>query len=414
MNRAGFWKSTAWLTLLICTLMTMASYRSVEAAGDKIVIGTIEPISGPLKDQGDRFVLGAKYTVDEINARGGLLGKEVVLVVEDSTYKPDVAVRKATKLILEDKADILLGSLGSHICLAIAKTAEKYKKVFVVLNSEAASITGKDFNPYVFRTTPTTGQRTAAIVSYLSNNTKYKKYYILCMDFALGREAGEGFREKVNRIPGAQLLGEDYHPLMLKDFAPYVSKIMASGAEVVLTTNLGPDLSNLIKTGASLGWKSITAGGYLFDPVMMQDVRDAALGHLVFNHSLIDLGNPVQKKFVQEFREKYKDRDPVLYSPLFGANDEYIALQWLSDVIKRAGSTDSEKIIKAWEGANYNMPWGKVTMRACDHQIITSYKGAPIVRENDFFAFPYLGKLTNIPEEDVTVPAAQTGNPRCK
>ena len=385
-----------------------------EAADGKIVIGMIEPLSGPLKDQGERFVLGAKYNVDEINAKGGLLGKQVELVVEDSTCKPDVAVRKATKLILEDKADILLGGLGSHICLAMSKVAEKYQKIFLIINSEAASITGKEFNPYVFRTTPTTGQRTAAIMSYLAKYTKYKKFYILCMDFALGREAGEGFKKNLNKISGAQLVGEDYHPIMLKDFSPYVSKIIASGAEVVLTTNVGPDLSNLIKTGASLGWKAVTAGGYLFDPVMMQDVKEAALGHLVFNHSLIDLDNPIQKKFVQDYKEKYKDRDPVVYSPTFGGMDEYIGMQWLFDVIKRAGSTDSEKIIKAWEGASYNMPWGKVTMRACDHQIITSYKAGPIVRENQFFSFPYTGKLVTISEEEVTVPPAETGNPRCK
>lgn len=413
MKKVGILFLMALLGVFAFSLLIFSNHPA-EAADGKIVIGMIEPLSGPLKDQGDRFVLGARYTVDEINAKGGLLGKEVVLVAEDSAYKPDVAVRKATKLILEDKADILLGSLGSHICLAIMKVAEKYQKIFLTPNSEAGSITGKDFNRYIFRTTPTTGMRTAAIISYLAKHTKYKKYYILCMDFALGREAGDGFREKLNRIPGAQLVGEDYHPLMLKDFAPYVSKIMASGAEVVLTTNLGPDLSNLIKTGASLGWKAITAGGYLFDPVMMQDVREAALGHLVFNHSLIDLGNPVQKKFVQDFREKYKDRDPVVYSPVFGANDEYIGLQWLFDVIKRAGSADSEKIIKAWEGASYNMPWGKVTMRTCDHQIITAYKAASIVRENEFFSFPFMGKLVNIPEEEVTVPPAETGNPRCK
>jgi branched-chain amino acid transport system substrate-binding protein len=296
----------------------------------------------------------------------------------------------------------------------MSKVAEKYQKIFLIINSEAASITGKEFNPYVFRTTPTTGQRTSAIMSYLAKYTKYKKFYILCMDFALGREAGEGFKKNLNKVSGAQLVGEDYHPLMLKDFSPYVSKIIASGAEVVLTTNVGPDLSNLIKTGASLGWKAITAGGYLFDPVMMQDVKEAALGHLVFNHSLIDLDNPIQKKFVQDYREKFKDRDQVVYSPAFGGMDEYIGLQWLFDVIRRAGSTDSEKIIKVWEGASYNMPWGKVTMRACDHQIITSYKAGPIVRENRFFSFPYTGKLVTIPEEDVTVPPAETGNPRCK
>jgi branched-chain amino acid transport system substrate-binding protein len=385
-----------------------------KAADGKIVIGMIEATSGPFKASGERFVLGARYAIEEINAKGGLLGKQVELVVEDSAFKADVANRKATKLILEDKADFLLGSLGSHIALATMKVAEKYKKILVCPNAEAASITGQEFNPYIFRTTPTTGQRTAATMAYLAKYTKYKKFYILCMDLSLGREAGEGFKKNLNKIPGAQLVGEDYHPIALKDFSPYVSKVISSGAEVVLTVDYGPDLANLIKTGAQLGWKAITAGGYLFDPVIMQDVKEAALGHIVLNHSLIDMANPAQKKFVQDFKEKHKDLDPVVYSPVFGVNDEYIALQWLFDVVKRAGSTDSEKIIKAWEGASYNMPWGKVTMRACDHQIITAYRAAPIVRENEFFSFPYTGKPVLIPEEEVTVPPSETGNPRCK
>jgi len=399
---------------LIVSTILISSEIPAEAADGKIVIGMIESISGALKDQGERFVLGAKYTIDEINAKGGLLGKEVVLAVEDSTYKPDVAVRKATKLILEDKADILVGGLGSHICLAIMKAAEKNKKIFVVINSQADSITGKEFNPYVFRTTTTTGQRTSAVISYFARYTKHKKYYILCQDFALGREGGSGFKENLNRIPGAQLVGEDYHPLMLKDFSPYVSKIIASGAEVVLTTDLGPDLSNLVKTGASLGWKAITAGGYMFDPVMMRDIGEPALGHLIVHHSLVDYSNPVQKKFVQDYQEKHKHLDKVLYSALFGVSDAYNSLQWLFDVIKRVGSTDSEKLIKGWEGTSYIMPWGKVTMRACDHQIITPYRAAVVVRDNEYFSFPYTGKQVVIPEEEVTVPPAQTGNPRCK
>jgi branched-chain amino acid transport system substrate-binding protein len=412
MKKVEIFFPTILLALFACTFLFFGA-NPAGAADGKIVIGMVEATSGPFKASGERSVLADKYAVDEINAKGGLLGKQVELVVEDSAFKADVANRKATKLILEDKADFLLGSLGSHVVMATMKVAEKYKKVLICPNAEAASITGQEFNPYIFRTTPTTGQRTSATISYLAKNTKYKKFYIFCMDLSLGREAGEGFKKNLSKIPGAQLVGEDYHPIALKDFSPYVSKIISSGAEVVLTANYGPDLGNLIKSGAQLGWKAITAGGYLFDPVILQDVKEAALGHLVFNHTLIDLGNPVWKKFYQDFLEKHKDLDPVAYSPTIGVSS-YYTLQWLFDVVKRAGSTDSEKIIKAWEGATYNMPWGKVTMRACDHQIITPYRGALIVRENEFFSFPYTGKLVTIPEEEVTVPPSETGNPRCK
>ena len=277
------------LWIILSTVLLLFSGSPLEAADGKIVIGMIEPTSGAFKASGERSALSAKYAVDEVNAKGGLLGKEVVLVVEDSLFKPDVGVRKATKVILEDKADFLTGCLGSHVVLAVMKVAEKYKKPFLVSNSEAASITGKDFNPYIFRTTPTADQRSSAVLSYLGKYTKFRKFYILCQDFSFGRETGDAYKKRLNRIPGAELVGEDYHPLALKDFSPYVSKVIASGAEVVLTGNYGPDMSNMIRAGGQLGWKAITAGGYLFDPVILQDVKEAALGHLVFNHTLIDL-----------------------------------------------------------------------------------------------------------------------------
>ncbi len=404
---------TTGLLVLFASAVFVFSGNSSEAAGGKIVIGMVEVMSGPFKASGDRFLIGAKDAVDEINARGGLLGKQLMLVAEDSGYKPDVAVRKTTKLILEDNADIIIGSLGSHVIMAMMKVVEKYRKVFLVYNSEASSITGKDFNPYVFRTCLSTGQRAASTVSYLAKYTKFRKYYILCMDFSLGREAGEDFKRNLKKISDAQLVGEDYHPIGLKDFAPYVNKIMASGAEVVLTMNYGPDLSNLIKTGASLGWRAITAGGYLFDPVILQEVKEAALGHLVVQHALMDLSNPVDKKYYRDFLEHHKDLDQVAFNPciFYGAYNGY---RWLFDVIKKAGNVDSEKIIRTWEGMQYEQPWGKVTMRACDHQMMTPIKVARIESKNEFFSFPYTGKPVIIPEEEVTVPPAQTGNPRCK
>jgi branched-chain amino acid transport system substrate-binding protein len=410
--------SSTFATLSIFSLFVILAcfVNPAEAAQGRISIGMVEAISGPFKASGDRFALGVKYAIDEINAKGGVLGKEVALVIEDSGFKADVAVRKATKLILEDKVDFLWGSLGSHVVLAMMKVAEKYKKVMVCANSEADSITGSDFNPYFFRTTPSTGQKAAAVVSYLAKHSKFKKYYILCMDFSLGREGGARFKESLKKkIPGAQLVGEDYHPLALKDFAPYVSKVIGSGAEVVLTTNYGPDLSNLIKAGGAFNWKAITAGGQLQDPVILREVNEAALGHLVATNTLIDLGEPEMRTFYTNFLEmlKQKGLDQVAFSPTMGIGS-YSAIKWLCDVIKRAGTTDAEKVIKAWENASYDTLWGHVIMRACDHQIITPFKAGPIMRENEFFPFPYTGKLISIPKEDVAVAPPETGNPRCK
>jgi len=405
-------------SLLVCIVafmfISVLSGQTPAAAKGKIVLGVCEPLSGPMKDVGDRYVNAVKFSVEKINARGGVLGKELVMIAEDSALKPDVATRKATKLILEDKADFIMTGTGSHISLAMMKVAEKYKKIFLTYGTEAASITGSEFNPYTFRACLNTDQHSFAVVAYFAKYTKFKKYYILCQDYAFGREAADGFKKKLKAIPGAQLLGEDYHPIALKDFAPYVSKIMASGAEVVLTGNWGVDIDNLFKAGASLGWKVITGNYFLNDPIRLQIIKEAAIGHVTADSYMITIDNPENKKFIQEWYEKHKGLDIGFWYPDLSMGRAYYAIQWLAEVIKKAKSTEAQKIIKAWEGMSFNPPWGKVTMRACDHQMITPGVAAVVESKSEFFPFPYIGKAVIIPEEELTVPPAETGNPRCK
>ena len=276
------------------------------AAEDKIVLGVCEPLSGVMKDVGDRVVNTIKYSVEQINAKGGVLGKKLVVVAEDSQLKADVATRKATKLILEDNADFIMTGVGSHVAAAMMRVAEEHKKIFFTYTCEAASITGSEFTPHMFRVGLNTDQHSAAVTSYFGKHTKYKKFYILCQDYAFGREASDGFKKGIKKISGAQLLGEEFHPIGLKDFAPYITKIMASGTEVVLTANYGPDLDNLIKTGASLGWKCITGNYFLDDPYRMQATKEAAIGHVTADCYMPTLDNPLNNAFVKAWHEKHK------------------------------------------------------------------------------------------------------------
>ena len=409
-NRFGMVEALVVILALILCLGIAPTY----AAEGQIVLGVCEPLSGPMKDVGDRYLDAVKFSVEKINAKGGVLGKKLVVVAEDSQLKADVATRKATKLILEDKADFIMTGTGTHVCKAMMKVAEQYKKICLTYGTEGASTTGADFNPYTFRACLNTDQHSAAVMAYFAKHTNYKKFYILCQDYAFGREAAEGFKKKMNTIPGSQLLGEEFHPIGLKDFAPYISKVMASGAEVVLTGNFGVDLDNLIKTGRSLGWKCITGNYFLNDPLRMQVVKDAAIGHVTADSYMITVDTPANKEFVKEWHDAHKNMTIGFWYPDLSMGRCYYAIQWLADAVKKAGSTDAEKIIPAWEGMTYDMPWGKVTMRNCDHQMISPGVAAVIQAKSEFFDFPYIGKPTIISSEDITVPPAETGNPRCK
>lgn len=405
-------------TFTILALLALAFVPSALMAKDKIVFGVIEPLSGSFKDVGDRYVNAVKFAIEQINADGGLLGKKVVGIYEDDALKPAIATRKAKKLILEDGAKFIMTGTGSHNTLAMAKVATKYKVINLSYGTEAASITGAAFTPYTFRCCMNTDQHSAVLVVYMVKKyPQFKKYYIICQDYAFGREAAEGFRKKFEQIkpPGARIVGEIFHPIATKDFAPYISAIMASGAEVVLSGNWGQDLQLLLKHGASLGWKVKLADYFLNDPVHIEAVGgEAAVGHVAGDFYMITIDSPQNKAFLKKWSAKYKDA-PIYYRwPTLSTGRAYWAVRFLAEAIKKAGTTDVDAVIKAWEGMSYEVPWGTVTMRACDHQMIGPGVVAEVQPTSEFFDIPYVGKPTIIPAEEITTPPELTGNPRCK
>ena len=401
----------------IFVFVAVAFMVPAATAGDEIVFGVLEPLSGPFKDVGDRYANAVRFAVEQINKEGGLLGKKVVAEVEDDALKPAIAARKAKKLVLEKGAKFIMTGTGSHITLAMNTVAKKYKVINLTYGTEAAKITGSAFIPYTFRACLNTDQHSAAVVEYIVKKfPQFKKYYIICQDYSFGREAAEGFRKKFNEIKpkGARIVGEIFHPIATKDFAPYISAIMASGAEVVLSGNWGTDLRLLIKHGASMGWKAKLGNYFLNDPLILRDLGKESMGFVGADAYMITLDTPKNKEFLAKWSEKFKDAPLAFRYPTLSMGRAYWAVRFLAEAIKKAGSTDAEAVIKAWEGMSFETAWGEVTMRACDHQMITPGVAGEVVANSKFFDFPYVGPATIIPAADITTPPAETGNPRCK
>jgi len=307
-------------------------------AGDEIVFGVLEPLSGPFKDVGDRYANAVKFAVEQINKEGGLLGKKVVAAVEDDALKPAIAARKAKKLVLEKGAKFLMTGTGSHITLAMNTVAKKYKVINLTYGTEAAKITGSAFIPYTFRACLNTDQHSAAVVEYIVKKfPQFKKYYIICQDYSFGREAAEGFRKKFDQIKpkGARIVGEIFHPIATKDFAPYISAIMASGAEVVLSGNWGTDLRLLIKHGASMGWKAKLGNYFLNDPLILRDLGKEAMGFVGADSYMITIDSPKNKEFLAKWSEKYKDAPLEYRYPTLSMGRAYWAVRFLAAAIKK-------------------------------------------------------------------------------
>lgn len=383
-------------------------------AAETFKIAQFEPVSGPFKRNGDQYVAIFRFLVEEINERGGILGRKVEVIVEDSQLKPDVAVRKATKDILEGVKVILSGT-GSNIASAIADLAAKEKVICITNAAEGAFLTGKDCNPYFFRVSPNTEQRSMAIAHFLAGKP-FRKFALINQDYSFGHEAAEGFKRRVKQfIPDSQMVADEFHPLALKDFAPYVSKVAALKPDVIFTANWGGDLSNLIKQSRELGIKTPLMCYYLSEPTdVLQKIENGAIGSWTCDGCFETLRTPGVKDLVQRWRKNpaYTEFEKT---PQAALSRTYNGMKFFFEAVKKGGSFDVDKIIHTWEGMRWEGITGQMIMRAEDHQVLLPIFVAEIVpTTNEFYPFPYVGEPFAVPLEKTTVPVSETGCMRKK
>jgi branched-chain amino acid transport system substrate-binding protein len=337
----------------------------------------------------------------------------VELFGEDSQLKPDFAARKALKAVMQDGATVIMQNISTAVAQAIMNVAEKNKVVQVSHATYSDSLTGKDFNRIFFRTCYTTGQFARAFAEYFKTQP-YRKFYLINMDYVFGHAVADDFIAAMKKvIPDVQIVGNDFHPLATKDFAPYISKIIASGAEVVYTGNYGTDLETLMKHAAQLGMKARWASNQLDDPVVLSNIREYALGAIAVTLYSPNVETTKNKIFMEKWHSKFKDtKHPWPAGAHFG--QVYNGCMFFFEAVKKAKSIDPEAVIKAWEGMEYEGVMGKMTMRACDHQTLQPLIISEIQAKSAFYPFPFLGKPVMVPAERIAIPPNETGNPRCK
>jgi ABC-type branched-subunit amino acid transport system substrate-binding protein len=353
--------------------------------GDTIKIAIVGGFSGPASGVGEYYFCCFQWAAHDINKRGGIMvdGKKKLVQILKADHGGTVAQAKkiCERMVLEEGVKFLVGADGSNIVKVMNQTADKYKVIamnFTSLSDELQDAT--NFSRYAFMPWWQTSQVGKAFAYFYGQvRKKEKKFYILCQDYMFGHDLADGFRKALKEYyPEAQIVGEDYHKLFMTDFAPYLTKIKASGAEVIYTGDWNPDALNLLKQARQMGIKLPMAQIFVTDPVALSSVgiegsKGLQLGSPVYN------GNPVFKtpemsKYYNIWHNLYKTK----FNPPYN-NRSYeqgwdaftMEMYWLLSVIERAGSTDAEKIIKVWEGDTYQYVNGHVAkMRACDHNTI--------------------------------------------
>lgn len=369
--------------------------------GDTIKIAIISSFTGPGAVTGEAFYLYTSWAAHDINKRGGILvdgkKKKIELIKADNQSRPDVTKKITERMILKEKVDILWGTQMSHLTQIVSQLANRYKKIHVNATSVSDSLMeGKNYSKYSFMTSYSTQQIGRAAAYYYGQiRKKETKFYILCQDYVFGRSIADAFKEGLKEYyPEAQMVGEDYHQVFLTDFAPYLTKIKASGAEVIFTGDWMPDAFNLLKQSRQMGIMLPFANIFINDPISLEElgiengeglvlISPAGTGNPIFkNQGFINYYKAWNNQWKTKFKPPY---NTIRYSHIFGNPALYAySIYWTASVIERAKTLDPEKIISVWEGDSYQYPNGKtVSMRACDHKAVTDLHAIEFVKPED-------------------------------
>lgn len=355
------------LTTLAASTILAAGFASIAMAeGDAIRIGVVTPISGTYAGIGQQVTWGLDMAAAEINANGGIMGRQIELVYEDSEANPAVAVQKAEKLYTSENVDFLTGTVNSGATLAVGQVAERAGKLLATTVSFSDAITGDKCSPNVFRVNARAGQQSAALAAWVKQEKPGAKVFYLGPDYEMGRSTVAAFKENAELV-GAESVGEVFAPLDSKDYSQYFGRVRSARPEVLYTSVAGNDTVRLftqMKDFGVLDGLTVLGASGTVTGQNIGAIGDAAEGFItgVGYSPLID--SPENKAFVEKFNAE-NGADPDLY----GA-DSYGILFAYKAAVEAAGSTETDAVRVALEGLTWDTPQGPKTIRAGDHQAI--------------------------------------------
>ena len=204
------------------TAAVAALLATVAYAADPIKVGVVTPLSGSYAPIGKQVRWGAELAVKEINAAGGVNGRPFELLFEDEEANPPVAVRKAEKLLQQDKVDLLTGTVNSGSTLAVGQVADRNDRILVTTVSYAPSITGSQCNSNVFRVNANAFMQSNALTNWLTKNVPGKRYFFIGPDYVMGRSTISAFQNDIKRLGGTDVF---YFFMILKYYFIYLCQL---------------------------------------------------------------------------------------------------------------------------------------------------------------------------------------------
>jgi len=387
--------TTLFATAAIAAATSLANAQDIKIAH---VYGKTGPLEAYAKQSHTGLMLGLEY------ATGGtmtVLGRKIVVIEKDTQNKPDVGKAGLAAAYGDDKADIAVGPVNSGIGVAMLPVAEEYKKVLVVEPAVADSITGANWNRYIFRTSRNSTQDGLAAAATLKGDVSIAT---LAQDYAFGRDGVKALKGALERVGSkAKIVHEEYAPQQTTDFTASAERIFAAlkdkpGRKVLAIIWAGPNPVTKIADLKPERYNIELAPGGNILPVMKGWKSLAGVQGAIYYYYDFPK-NKMNDWLVAEHQKRYGQ------PPDFFTAGGMAAAIAIVDAIKKAGGTDTEKLIATMEGMSFDTPKGGMTFRKEDHQAMQDMFEFRIKKEQKN-EWDLLELVRVIPAAELPVPIA--------
>lgn len=388
-------------------LMTSSSAARPVQTLPPIQLGMIEAMSGPFANAGEAVQRNMQWAIEKVNARGGVKVAEgrrlLQLKVFDNKQAVDESLLQLRALTDQQIPFVLQGNssaVAAGLLDAINKHNDRSAERVLFLNYSAVDpqLTNEKCSFWHFRFDAHADMRMHALTEVIRQDNRAKKIYLIGQDYSFGRQVAQAARTQLaSKRPDISIVGEELHPIgKVKDFAPYISKIRASGADAVITGNWGNDLTLLVKAareaGLLLRFYTFYGNG-LGAPAALGEagvgrVRAVAewhsnVGNLGKHSPTLATNNATKNSATSDaFYAAFRQRYPA-------AKDDYVHLrmqvmiEMLVAAIEKAGSTDAVKVAYALEGAQFSNGFHQAQMRKQDHQLLQPLYVSVMAKQSD-------------------------------
>jgi branched-chain amino acid transport system substrate-binding protein len=386
-------------SVAICAVLALL-VGPVWAQEKPIKLGVMFVSSGPMGGYGKHGFQAVQLAVDEINAAGGILGRKVTALTADSKMQPPLGVEIAKRYILQDKVDFLVGPTSSGVAAALSPVITEHKIMLVLTQAAADSLTGAQFNPYMFGTLSNAMMHSRA-GAYFVADKPYKRWMCIGPNYNYGWDSWASFKSKLKELrPDVEFVGELWPKLTEPDYTEFIKKISDAKPDAVWSPLWGMDAVNFIKQALPMK---------LFDKIKFAFPDGAALEtlaplgkdmpdgiYIAARYFFLTPDSEMNRKFVKSYYDRFKEW------PDYMAEETYAGIYFIKAAVERAGTTDTEKVIKAVEREPlaWETPEGWKIMRAQDHSVVEDVVWGE-TKYNDKYGFATLKNMQAIQAEQI-------------